>query len=260
MLAAAQHQQIGPRRPSTSRRCTHRRHCPRRQNPRQAKWAARPKTAPGVFWPRPLVTRPARRTQTLGSHQESWVFGYDFASGCAVAPNSGGGFAQSTDQSCVATAVRQVVYSVTGVDPGDVATMAMVAAVTGTQAGYGVPLGSMSAVANALDNLGVPSTATSYASTIQLASSIGTTPSIVTETANGMFHAVTVAYDPSSYSFVVTNPSGVPGVGGSESVSIIQLLGGGIPVTNTPVPYAPPPGLPPSAALVPGVAVISPNP
>jgi hypothetical protein len=91
MLAAAQLQQIGARRPSTSRRIASWRRGPRRRNPRPANRIPWPKTASGVFWPHHLETRPVSVTQAAGTHQATWVFRYEVAPGCVVAPNSGGG-------------------------------------------------------------------------------------------------------------------------------------------------------------------------
>lgn len=76
MLAAAQLQRIGAGRPAS------------RRTPRPANRLPRPKTAPGVFWRHSPQTRPMRSTQAAESHQEKWVFRYELAPGCAVAPNS----------------------------------------------------------------------------------------------------------------------------------------------------------------------------
>lgn len=78
MLAAAQLQRIGAGRPAS------------RRTPRPANRLPRPKTAPGVFWRHSPQTRPMRSTQAAESHQEKWVFRYELAPGCAVAPNSAG--------------------------------------------------------------------------------------------------------------------------------------------------------------------------
>ena len=55
---------------------------------RPAKRAAGQKTAPGIFFAAPSKPRLENDSQTLGTHQENLVCGYDFAPGCAVAPNS----------------------------------------------------------------------------------------------------------------------------------------------------------------------------
>ncbi len=61
------------------------------QNTRPAKRSARAKTASRVFLRQAPKTRPVSVTQTAGTHQATWVWAYDFASGCAVAPNTTGG-------------------------------------------------------------------------------------------------------------------------------------------------------------------------
>jgi len=58
------------------------------QNARPAKRVAGQKTAPRKIFSRPSILRPANATQTLGTHQANYLWAYDFASGCAVAPNS----------------------------------------------------------------------------------------------------------------------------------------------------------------------------
>jgi hypothetical protein len=63
------------------------RRAPRWRNARPAKRVAGPKTASRIFFRAPPKTRPETATQTLGTHQETWVWAYDFAPGCAVAPN-----------------------------------------------------------------------------------------------------------------------------------------------------------------------------
>ncbi|MGH8020206.1 MAG: hypothetical protein ACREIA_18395, partial [Opitutaceae bacterium] len=65
------------------------RRAPRRRNARPAKRVAGQKTASGIFFAVPSKTHLETATQTLGTHQRNSVFAYDFASGCAVAPNSG---------------------------------------------------------------------------------------------------------------------------------------------------------------------------
>jgi hypothetical protein len=52
--------------------------------------------------------RPANVTQTAGTHQATWVFAYDFALGCAVAPNSGGTVAGGAGGSALGNALRHV--------------------------------------------------------------------------------------------------------------------------------------------------------
>ena len=62
----------------------------RRQNSRLEKRSARQKTASRDFFSSAPKLRQESRSQTLGLHQQNWLCGYDFASGCAVAPNSAG--------------------------------------------------------------------------------------------------------------------------------------------------------------------------
>lgn len=92
MMAAIQHRRSGPANRSQSRffasSSRARRRAPRSRNARLQKRAAGRKTAPGIFFAPSPETHPASATQTLGSHQENWVCGYDFAPSCAVAPNS----------------------------------------------------------------------------------------------------------------------------------------------------------------------------
>ncbi len=57
------------------------------QNTRPAKRVARSKTASRVFLRQAPKARPVNVTQTAGTHQGTWVWAYDFASGCAVDPN-----------------------------------------------------------------------------------------------------------------------------------------------------------------------------
>jgi hypothetical protein len=64
---------------------------PCRRNARAANRLAGPKTAPGIFFSAPPKTRRETPSQSLGTHQESATYVFVFASGCAVAPNSGGG-------------------------------------------------------------------------------------------------------------------------------------------------------------------------
>lgn len=58
------------------------------QNTCPAKRVAGRKTASRKFFSRPSILRPANASQTLGTHQATWVWAYDFAPGCAVAPNN----------------------------------------------------------------------------------------------------------------------------------------------------------------------------
>lgn len=62
------------------------------QNTRRAKHAAQGKTASRIFLRHAPKTRPVSVTQTAGTHQATWVWAYDFASGCVVAPNSVTGY------------------------------------------------------------------------------------------------------------------------------------------------------------------------
>ncbi len=65
------------------------RRCPTsRQNTRPAKRVAGQKTAPRIFFAAPSKTHPETATQSVGTHLESVTYVYDFAPGCAVAPNS----------------------------------------------------------------------------------------------------------------------------------------------------------------------------
>ena len=63
---------------------------PRSRNARPANRLAGRKTASRNFFRTPSKSRLETATQTLGTHQENYVWAYDFASGCAVAPKSGG--------------------------------------------------------------------------------------------------------------------------------------------------------------------------
>jgi len=65
---------------------------PCRRNARAANRLAGPKTAPGIFFSAPPKTRRETPSQSLGTHQESATYVFVFASGCAVGPNSAGGF------------------------------------------------------------------------------------------------------------------------------------------------------------------------
>lgn len=58
------------------------------QNSRPASRLARPKIASRKIFLRGSETRPVSVTQTAETHQATWVWAYDFASGCAVAPSS----------------------------------------------------------------------------------------------------------------------------------------------------------------------------
>jgi len=67
------------------------RRAPRLRNARPAKRVAGQKTASRIFFRTAPKTRQENVTQTLGTHQENWFCGYDFALGYTVAPNSVGG-------------------------------------------------------------------------------------------------------------------------------------------------------------------------
>lgn len=91
MTAAIQHRTRGPAYPGQSRffACPRaRRHAPRFRTARPEKRLAGPKTAPRKIFSAPSKTRPENTSQTLGLHQENYVWAYDFASGCAVSSNS----------------------------------------------------------------------------------------------------------------------------------------------------------------------------
>lgn len=76
----------GPR--TARRRCATRRRVLPSRRARPAHRVAGQKLASGIFLSAPPETRPASRTLTLGTHQENLLCSYDFASGCAVAPNT----------------------------------------------------------------------------------------------------------------------------------------------------------------------------
>lgn len=67
------------------------------QNTCPAKRVAGRKTASRKFFSRPSILRPANASQTLGTHQATWVWAYDFAPGCAVAPNRAAGVSALTN-------------------------------------------------------------------------------------------------------------------------------------------------------------------
>jgi hypothetical protein len=83
MMSAPTRSTTGPRRSGRSRCAS-----PGRRNARPANRVAGQKTASGIFFAAPSKTHWENPTQTLGTHQQNLVCGYDFASGCAVAPNS----------------------------------------------------------------------------------------------------------------------------------------------------------------------------
>jgi hypothetical protein len=92
MMAAIQHRTNGPAHHGQSRFFASpsraQRIAPRCRHSRPAKRTAGQKTASGIFFAAPPKTRPESRSQTLGLHQQNSVFAYDFASGCAVDPNT----------------------------------------------------------------------------------------------------------------------------------------------------------------------------
>ena len=92
MTAAIQHRTSGPAHHGQSRFFASpsrvQRHGPRCRHARPANRVARPKTASRIFFAPGPKTHLANASQTLGTHQATWCWGYDFASGCAVAPNS----------------------------------------------------------------------------------------------------------------------------------------------------------------------------
>ena len=90
MTAAIQHRRSGPEYRGQSRFFASPPRAPRHWNPRPEKRVAGRKTAPGIFLSATPKPHPEAAAQSLGTHQENWVFAYDFASGCAVDPNSGG--------------------------------------------------------------------------------------------------------------------------------------------------------------------------
>jgi hypothetical protein len=91
-----------------------------------------------------------------------------------------------------------------------------------------------------LAQFGVNGTLTQYGSSAALLLGISSDPTSVQVSFNpgsNSYHTVTVQYDPNSFTYTITNPSGVVGVGGSISVPLTQMFG---PIqTNYPsVPYA----------------------
>ena len=91
MLATMQRTTTGPRfRGSRFFAARIWRRAPRWKNARPAKRVAGQKTAPRKIFSAAPKTRRENASQTLGTHQKNSVFAYDFASGCAVGPNSAG--------------------------------------------------------------------------------------------------------------------------------------------------------------------------
>ena len=89
MLATMQRTTTGPRfRGSRFFAARIWRRAPRWKNARPAKRVAGQKTAPRKIFSAAPKTRRENASQTLGTHQKNSVFAYDFASGCAVGPNS----------------------------------------------------------------------------------------------------------------------------------------------------------------------------
>ena len=66
------------------------RHGPRHRHSRPANRRADRKTAPGIFLAPAPKTHRETPSQSVGTYQESTTYVFVFASGCAVAPNSGG--------------------------------------------------------------------------------------------------------------------------------------------------------------------------
>ena len=88
MTAAIQHRTHGSAHQGGSRFFASPPRTPRHRIARPEKRVAGQKTASGIFFAAPPKTRRENPSQTLGTHQKNWVFAYDFASGCAVAPNN----------------------------------------------------------------------------------------------------------------------------------------------------------------------------
>lgn len=90
MTAAIQHRTSGPAHRGQSRFFASRiwRRAPRHHDARPENRVAGPKTAPRKIFSTTAKTHLENASQTLGTHQENYVWAYDFASGCAVAPNS----------------------------------------------------------------------------------------------------------------------------------------------------------------------------
>ncbi len=154
MTAAPQPRTSGPARRGQSRFAPLSRTC--RRDP--SRWTARPanrlagqKTAPGIF------LAPARKTHqetvslTLGTHQESGTYGFVFAPGCAVAPNSGYdavcnlSFTRDGSQGSSGAASLGYILSVTNPDgsgycPVQQVKSAAMAAAVGAQIGDFVPM------------------------------------------------------------------------------------------------------------------------
>ena len=90
MLATTQRMTTTGPRSGGSRFFASPRRAPRSRNAPPEKRGAGRKTASRKFFSAPPTSRPENSTQTLGTHQRNSVWAYDFASGCAVAPNSTG--------------------------------------------------------------------------------------------------------------------------------------------------------------------------
>jgi len=88
MLATTQRMTTTGPRSGGSRFFASPRRAPRSRNAPPEKRGAGRKTASRKFFSAPPTSRPENSTQTLGTHQRNSVWAYDFALGCAVAPNS----------------------------------------------------------------------------------------------------------------------------------------------------------------------------
>lgn len=141
-------------------------------------------------------------------------------------------FAQDTPYSCTPTATRQVIYWVTGKDPGDLKQE--LADASGDPNHYWGGTGLNATATNQKTVMaahGVQMLMITYRNYIELANQIGTTPVSVSAFPENVLatHRVTIRKDPDSDNYIVTNPTGKVGVGGEVKITRFQLEQGFVP-------------------------------
>jgi len=149
-----------------------------------------------------------------------------------------GGFAQPNKKDCVPTATREQIYKVTGIDPGNLDKEEGKAIFNDENHNWNSGPGVTELPGNQRDIMkrhGVDVGFVTYNNIGQLLDQVGNTPVSIGGTfsnspKNYPGHQVTVSKNPNGAGFVVTNVTGMPGVGGSEVISRQQAQSGQIPV------------------------------
>ena len=130
------------------------------------------------------------------------------------------------------TATRQVIYWVTGKDPGDLKKELSDASGSPGHNWYGTGLNATPANQKpVMAAHGVEMVMITYRNYMELANQIGTAPVSVNAFPQDALaiHRVTIRKDPDGDTYIVTNPTGKVGVGGEVEITRFQLEHGFVP-------------------------------